>query len=59
MTFQGKKRTRSYQNVKKFWDNEGIYRGKSPFATIRDHYYRLIEISNIVDFLKKKKLQAF
>jgi ubiquinone/menaquinone biosynthesis C-methylase UbiE len=57
MTFQGKKKHRSYQNVKKFWENEGFSRGESPFATIRDHYYRLIEITNIINFLKEKKIK--
>jgi len=56
MTFQGNKKFRTYQNVKNFWENEGKRIGDSPFATIRDHYFRKIEVKEIINFFKKKKL---
>ena len=30
-------------------------RGDTPFATIRDHYFRNIEINEIINFFSKKK----
>ena len=56
MTFQGNKKFRTYQNVKNFWENEGKRIGDSPFATIRDHYFRKIEVKEIINFFKKKKI---
>ena len=55
MTFQGNKKLRTYNNVKNFWENEGKNRGDTPFATIRDHYFRNIEINEIINFFSKKK----
>ena len=55
MTFQGNKKLRTYSNVKNFWENEGKNRGDTPFATIRDHYFRNIEINEIINFFSKKK----
>ena len=45
MTFQGTKKSRNYFSVKNFWENEGKNRRDSPFATIRDHYFRNIEVN--------------
>ena len=57
MTFQGKIRKRSYNQVKSFWDKESKRIGNSPYATIRDHYFRYIEINEIVNFFKRKKIK--
>ena len=55
MTFQGIKKSRNYYSVKNFWEKEGKNRGDTPFATIRDHYFRNIEIKEIINFFSKKK----
>tara|TARA_Y100000590_G_scaffold274081_1_gene307749 strand:+ start:1058 stop:1957 length:900 start_codon:yes stop_codon:yes gene_type:complete len=55
MTFQGSKKSRNYYSVKNFWEKEGKNRGDTPFATIRDHYFRNIEIKEIINFFSKKK----
>ena len=59
MTFQGNKKLRTYSNVKNFWENEGKNRGDTPFATIRDHYFRNIEINEIINFFLKRKLVTY
>ena len=35
---------RTYQNVKKFWNQEAKKKGATPLVTIRDHFFRLIEL---------------
>lgn len=54
MTFQGEIKKRTYKNVYNFWQNEGKKRGNGIFATLRDHYFRLVEITTILKELKKQ-----
>ncbi len=47
MSRQGQTRARTKQNVIEFWNNEAREWGESPQVTIRDHYFRLLEIETI------------
>lgn len=52
MTRQGKARERTLENVKNFWDKEADEWGDNPCVTIRDHYFRLLEIETICGLVK-------
>lgn len=54
MTFQGKIKVRTHNNVYNFWQNEGKKRGNGIFATLRDHYFRYVEIKSIIKELKSQ-----
>tara|TARA_B100001287_G_C22662902_1_gene521291 strand:+ start:379 stop:1275 length:897 start_codon:yes stop_codon:yes gene_type:complete len=53
MTYQGKIKIRTSVNVYNFWENEGKNRGNGIFATLRDHYFRYVEIKSILKEIKK------
>ncbi len=55
MTFQGIKKIRTHNNVYKFWQKEGEIRGNGIYATLRDHYFRYVEIKSILKEIKSKK----
>lgn len=55
MTFQGNKKIRNYKNVHNFWEKEGRERGSGIFATLRDHYFRYVEILEIIKNLGNNK----
>ena len=57
MTFQGKVKNRTHKNVYNFWQNEGKKRGNGIFATLRDHYFRYVEIKTILKELKKQNVK--
>ena len=59
MTFQGKTRKRNYKEVKAFWEKESKRIGNSPYATIRDHYFRYIEINEIVNYDYKNDFKDY
>lgn len=44
MSRQGEGRARTVENVLEFWNQEAREWGDSPQVTIRDHYFRLLEI---------------
>lgn len=52
MTWQGRKKKRNFRNVKKFWEESGKLNPTDYRITIRDHYFRLLEINEIRKFLK-------
>jgi len=54
MTEQGKKMERTWENVKHFWDETAKKYKLSPKGTIRDHYFQLLEISEIKKLIKNK-----
>ena len=58
MTFQGKVKIRTHKNVYNFWQNEGKKRN-GIFATLRDHYFRYVEIKTILKRIKKTKCKTF
>jgi ubiquinone/menaquinone biosynthesis C-methylase UbiE len=54
MTWQGKARKKTFENVKKFWEDSGKKMPTDPRITIRDHYFRLLEIYEIKKLLAGK-----
>ncbi len=54
MSRQGKARARTRQNVIDFWNKEAREWGESPQVTIRDHYFRLLEIETISEIIRGK-----
>lgn len=52
MSRQGTARERTPENVKDFWNKEAEEWGESPRVTIRDHYFRLLEIAVICDLIE-------
>jgi len=52
MSRQGKRRTRTLANVKDFWNKEAREWGENPRVTIRDHYFRLLEIDTVLPIIK-------
>ena len=52
MSRQGEKRTRTLANVKDFWNKEAQQWGENPRVTIRDHYFRLLEIDTVLPIIK-------
>lgn len=55
MSRQGTLRERTLENIKHFWDKEAIEWGNNPCVTIRDHYFRLLEIETICLLVKNCK----
>lgn len=55
MSRQGKRRERTVKNVKDFWNKEALDWGDNPRVTIRDHYFRLLEIETVTSFIKNRK----
>jgi SAM-dependent methyltransferase len=55
VTRQGRPQTRTLENVKSFWEKEAAEWGDSPQVTIRDHYFRLLEIDATCDLIKGRK----
>lgn len=51
MTIQGVKKERTFENVKRFWDETAKNNKDNPCATIRDHQFRLLEIGEIAKFI--------
>ena len=56
MTFQGLKRKRNFKNIKNYWDSEANRIGHLPEATVRDHFFRYVELNTVLNFLKKRKI---
>lgn len=54
MTKQGKKRKRTWKNIKNFWNETAKKYKLNPKGTIRDHYFRLLEISEIRKLIENK-----
>lgn len=52
MSRQGRPQTRTLENVKSFWDKEAAEWGDSPQVTIRDHYFRLLEIGATCELIE-------
>lgn len=52
MSRQGKRRTRTLASVKDFWNREAQEWGENPRVTIRDHYYRLLEIDTVLPMIR-------
>ncbi len=55
MSRQGEHRIRTTENVKDFWNQESQEWGEDPRVTIRDHYFRLLEIGIIQELLQGHK----
>lgn len=51
MSRQGRRRARTYGNVKSFWDAEAQKWGNSPQVTIRDHYFRIHELNTLLSVI--------
>lgn len=56
MTEQGKRMELTSENVKRFWDETAKKYKLNPHSTIRDHYFRLLEINAIRKLIKNKKM---
>lgn len=56
MTWQGKRKRRTFKNVKAFWEQSGKAKPSDPRITIRDHYFRLLEIETIKSYLNTKNI---
>src|SRR6266851_7480296 len=55
MSRQGKRRPRTIENVKDFWNSEADDWGDDPRVTIRDHHFRLLTISRISELVKGRR----
>lgn len=55
MSRQGKAQPRTLENVRDFWDKEAQEWGDDPRVTIRDHYFRLLEIAAIEELVRNKR----
>jgi ubiquinone/menaquinone biosynthesis C-methylase UbiE len=55
MSRQGERQARTADNIKEFWNREAQEWGKSPQVTIRDHYFRLLEIRTICGLVRGRK----
>lgn len=55
MSRQGTKKHRTVKNVKDFWNKEASEWGENPRVTIRDHYFRLLEIEFVKRFIKNHR----
>jgi SAM-dependent methyltransferase len=51
MSRQGKPRNRTYDNIKNFWQSEAAEWGDSPQVTIRDHFFRIHELQNLLSLI--------
>lgn len=52
MSRQGVAQQRTAENVKDFWNNEATAWGDNPQVTIRDHYFRLLELDTICQLIR-------
>ncbi len=52
MSRQGIARERTTENVRDFWDREAAEWGANPQVTIRDHYFRLLELDTICQLIR-------
>jgi len=52
MSRQGKAHQRTPENVKDFWNKEAAEWGNNPQVTIRDHYFRLLELDTICQLIR-------
>jgi ubiquinone/menaquinone biosynthesis C-methylase UbiE len=52
---QGRYQSRTLENVKCFWEKEAAEWGESPQVTIRDHYFRLLEIGATCELIEGRK----
>lgn len=55
MSRQGSTRPRTTENVRTFWDKEAEEWGDNPQVTIRDHYFRLLEVATICGLIKGRR----
>lgn len=55
MSRQGRYRSPTNNNIKIFWNREAKDWGNDPRVTIRDHFFRVLEIETIQNFIKGKK----
>ena len=46
MSRQGQARVQTIENVKQFLNQEALEWGENPRVTIRDHYFRILEIGS-------------
>lgn len=51
MTYQGKPKNRTFENVKGFWDATAHKFGKDPSGVIRDIHFRNLEITETIKYL--------
>lgn len=52
---QGRYQARTPRNVKRFWEKEAAGWGDIPQVTIRDHYFRLLEIGATCDLIEGRR----
>jgi ubiquinone/menaquinone biosynthesis C-methylase UbiE len=52
MSRQGVAQQRTAENVKDFWNKEATEWGDNPQVTIRDHYFRLLELDTICELIR-------
>ena len=52
MSRQGKAQSRTTENVRDFWNKEADEWGNNPQVTIRDHFFRLLELTFICRLIK-------
>lgn len=55
MSRQGKFRPRTLKNIKDFWNKEAKEWGENPRVTIRDHYFRLLQIETTIPLIKGRQ----
>ena len=55
MSRQGKAKQRTPENVKDFWNQEAAEWGHNPQVTIRDHYFRLLELDAISRLIRGRR----
>lgn len=55
MSRQGKFRSRTQKNIKDFWNKEAKEWGDNPRVTIRDHYFRLLQIETVLPIIKGRQ----
>lgn len=53
MSRQGTPRTRTYENVRAFWEVEAADIGSSPEVTIRDFYFRIHELQTLLPLIPR------
>ncbi len=55
MSRQGKFRPRTLKNIKIFWNKEAKEWGDDPRVTIRDHYFRLLQMETVLPLIKGRQ----
>src|SRR3972149_9865029 len=55
MSRQGQAKQRTIENVREFWNAEADEWGDNPQVTIRDHFFRLIEIESVRNVIRGSK----